>query len=196
MTDMPAAVYRLLPGMGEFRTLRLDETSHARLIRWQRTGSAETPPERVSVVWDGPPQLRPAEFASGLIGARLLSRRIADLMRADLLTAGAFIPVSSDDSGEGEYLFYLAEPVVGCVDTGRSSKPQRTSGQIKKTVFRPEALPVELAAFRIPEYPVAIYWNGWAADRQAGLLGDDIEARLVWSADRSATPHPADPWGF
>ena len=69
------------------------------------------------------------------------------------------------------------------------------SGQIKKAVFRLEALPAELAAFRIPEYPVAIYWSGWATDRLVELLGEDIEARLVWSADRSATPHP-DPWGF
>lgn len=84
--------------------------------------------------------------------------------------------------------------MVDCLDMRRSSKPKR-SGEIKKEVFLPEALPAHLPAFRLPQFPRAVQWNGWAAQRLLALIGDQIEARLLWSEDPSATPHP-NPWGI
>jgi hypothetical protein len=195
MTDSPPAIYRLLPGMGDFRMLLLTETSHARLTRYLRTGSPEQRPTHAEAVWDGPPELRPAEFASGLIGAPIFSRRVADLMSDDLTRAGGFVPLAIDGSDTGEYVLYVVDEVVDCLDTRRSSKPKRATGQIKKMVFRADAVPAELPALRVPEYPVAVCWADPAVDRLTKLLGDDLEARLIWSADSSLTPHP-DPWGF
>jgi hypothetical protein len=124
----------------------------------------------------------------------VLSRRIADILRDDLSTAGSLLPVLIDGADTREYVLYVVKKVVDCVDTRRSSKPKRLTGQIKKAVFRADALPGDLPAFRVPEYPGAVYWNGWAADRLTDLLGDDLEARLVWSEDPTFTPHP-NPWG-
>ncbi|MFE1260124.1 hypothetical protein ACFW5X_06335 [Streptomyces albogriseolus] len=41
----------------------------------------------------------------------------------------------------------------------------------------------------------AVQCNGWAAERLVELTGDQIEARLCWSENPTAVPHP-DPWGF
>ncbi|MEU3303941.1 hypothetical protein ABZ729_29625 [Streptomyces sp. NPDC006678] len=116
-------------------------------------------------------------------------------MSDDLMAAGSLVPVRTDDADAGEFLLYAVGTVVDCLDVRRSSKPKKTSGHIKQAVFRPDALPYGLPAFRIPESTGAVYWNGWAADRLGELLGDDLEARLVWSQDRSLTAHP-DPMGF
>lgn len=81
------------------------------------------------------------------------------------------------------------------MDTVHSSKPKRTTGEIKKTVFRPDVLPAELPAFRVPQFPGAVYWNGWAVERLREILGEALEARLIWSEDPALSPHP-NPWGF
>ena len=62
-------------------------------------------------------------------------------------------------------------------------------------VFRADALPVGLPAFRVPESLEFVYWTGRTADRLTELLDDDLEARLVWSDDPALTPHP-NPWGI
>jgi hypothetical protein len=56
-------------------------------------------------------------------------------------------------------------------------------------------LPSHLPAFRVPQFPGAAQWNGWAADLLADLTGDQIEKRLIWSEDPATRPHP-DPWGI
>jgi hypothetical protein len=202
-TSHPLAVYRLLPGMGEFRTLLLG-ASLRKLVRRQITGSATDLPSSFSGSWDGNPGWRKGEFPSGYPGAPILSRRVADLLAADLSESGPFVPVvieaadpafPADADGSDDYVLHLVEQVVDCLDTRRSSKPKKTTGEITKAVFRAEALPVGLAAFRVPEFRGGVYWNGWAVDRLTGLLGDDVEARLVWSEDPAARPHPS-PWGF
>lgn len=197
----PLAVYRLMPSMKEFRTLSLEEYAHRRLIRWLRTGAAEDLPESLRAEWVGNPRLRLAEFPCGYPGAPVFSRRVAGLLADDLKAAGRQLPVFPEDTdiadpdAEPPYLLQLAEQVVDCVDTRRSSKPKKGTGQMKITVFRPDALPAHLPAFRVPEFPGGVHWNGWAVRRLTDLLGDDLEARLIWSEDRTRTPHPA-PWGF
>ncbi|MEU0810376.1 hypothetical protein [Streptomyces sp. NPDC005970] len=188
------SVYRLLPSMGKFRTLLFD-SSLRKIKRWQRTGVSEDRPAAVRAEWDGDPQLRKADFPSGYPGAPVFSRRVADLLEGDLSAAGGFVSVLFDDADAEEYVLYLVEEVVDCLDTRRSSKPKKADGQIKNAVFRVDALPVHLPAFRVPEYRGGIYWNGWAVDRLRELLGDDLEARLVWSEDLTLTPHP-NPMGF
>ncbi|AZP19764.1 hypothetical protein ACIGMX_11370 [Streptomyces aquilus] len=194
----PLAVYRLMPSMNEFRTLSLEEYAHRKLIRWLRTGSPEDLPESFRAEWVGNPRLRRAEFPCGYPGAPVFSRRVADLLAEQLSAAGRYLPVYPEDTdGQGEpgYLLHLVEKVVDCVDTRRSSKPKKGTGQMKQTFFVPDALPAELPAFRVPEFPGGVHWNGWAVDRLKEILGDDLEARLIWSEDRTRTPHPA-PWGF
>ncbi|MFD9443165.1 hypothetical protein ACFWBR_34420 [Streptomyces sp. NPDC060006] len=194
----PFAVYRLMPGAGEFRTLSLEEYAHRKLIRWLRTGSPEDLPEELHAEWVGNPRLRSAEFPCGYPGAPVFSRRIVDPLREALEAAGRFLPMIPEETDGGdayEYLLYAVEKVVDCVDARRSSKSKKGTGQMKTTAFLPDALPTDLPAFRVPEHPGAVHWNGWMVERLVELLGDDLEARLVWSEDGALTPHPA-PWGF
>jgi hypothetical protein len=191
-------VYRLMPSMVEFRTLSLEEYAHRKLIRWLRTGAPEDLPESFTAEWVGNPRLRSAEFPCGYPGAPVFSRHVAGLVAEDLATAGRYLPVYPEgtDPEEGpDYLLYLVAKVVDCVDLRRSSKPKKGTGQMKQTVFRPEALPAGLPAFRVPEFPGGVHWNAWAVDRLREILGADLEARLIWSEDRTLTPHP-NPWGF
>ncbi|MFE2302349.1 hypothetical protein ACFXAW_29640 [Streptomyces sp. NPDC059445] len=204
-TSHPLAVYRLLPRRGEFRTLLLGG-SLRRLIRWQITGSATDLPTWFSASWDGNPAWRKGEFPSGYPGAPVLSRRVADLLAADLSESGPFVPIvieaadpafpaDADAGGSDDYVLHLVKQTVDCLDARRSSKPKKTTGEITKAVFRPEALPVGLASFRVPEFRGGVYWNAWAVDLLTELLGDDLEARPVWSEDPAVRPHP-NPWGF
>ncbi|WP_461065704.1 hypothetical protein [Streptomyces pseudoechinosporeus] len=191
----PRSVYRLLPSMGEFRLLMLEGSSLRKVIRWLRTDSPEDLPTALNAEWGGDPKDRKGEFPSGYPGAPVMSRRIAGLLRDDLLAAGSFLPVRITDSETDEYVLYTVEQVIDCVDLRRSSKPKKGNGEIKKAVFRPDTLPADLPAFRVPEFRGGVYWNGWAVDRLTELLGSDLEARLIWSEDPSLTPHP-NPWGF
>ncbi|MCZ4118207.1 hypothetical protein [Streptomyces sp. H39-S7] len=201
-TRAPLRAYRLLPSLGEFRTLYLSNL--LTLVRWQIAGSPEgNKPTGLSGEWAatdvGDPRVRPAEFPSGYPGAPVLSRRVADLLGDELCRAGSFEPLDiADGPGSipdaGEYVLYLVRSIVDCLDTRRSSKPKRAGGEVKKAVFRPEAFPADLPAFRLPVFPTAVYWNGWAVDRLKELLGDDLEARLIWSEDPTLIPHP-NPWG-
>ncbi|MFJ8646419.1 hypothetical protein ACIRNI_09870 [Streptomyces sp. NPDC093546] len=190
----PRRVYRLLPALGEFRTLLFD-SSVRKIMRWQRTGNSGDCPRDMRAEWNGDPALRVADFPSGYPSAPVLSRRITDALHGDLTAAGRFVPVRTDDPKAGEFLLYAVEAVVDCLDTRRSSKAKKTTGDIKKAVFRANAVSYALPAFRVPEAPKAVYWNGWVADRLRELLGDDLETRLVWSEDPGLTPHP-DPMGF
>lgn len=201
--EKPLSVYRLMPRMTEVRNLQYDRSLVA-LIRWQINGSvpADAPPS-ISGEWIGDPRERASEFPSGTPGAPALSKRVADQWRDELLRAGRLLPVgivSADPkaSDPGEYELYLVESVVDCVDLRRSSKPKKTTGEFKQAVFLPAAVPSDLPAFRLPQFPGGVHWNGWAVDRLTELLGDrasDVEARLVWSEDPALTPHP-NPWGF
>ncbi|MEU6082296.1 hypothetical protein [Streptomyces sp. NPDC047108] len=127
----------------------------------------------------------------------MFSLRVVGLVGDEFSAAGSFVPVGVEDANADDdgYVLYLVENVVDCVDVKQSSKPKKSRDPLKKTVFRPEALPRELSAFRIPETPGAVYWNGWAVDRLTELMGDDLGKRLVWSEDAAANPHP-NPMGF
>lgn len=194
MTQNPMSVYRLQPAFGDVRTL-LFGPSLSRLMRWQISGSAADLPGRLTAEWDGNPLLPESEFPSGYPGAPVLSRRVAEALGDELSKAGRLLPVEVEGAEEGAYLLYAVEAVVDCVDTRRSSKPKKGGGPMKITVLRPDALPVDLPAFRVPESSRVVHWNGWAVARLAGLLKEKLEARVVWSEDASHTPHP-DPWGF
>ncbi|MBV1938366.1 hypothetical protein KUF83_17610 [Streptomyces sp. BV286] len=189
----PLSVYRLLPSMREFQLLHFDN-SPVELMRWQLGGSTGEPPTGFNAEWGGDPRWPKSEFPNGDPCCPVLSGHIADVLSGEFATAGRFAPVNIDGSARDEYLLHVVERVVDCFDERRSSPPDQI-GRPKKSVFRPEALPVELPAFRFPQFPTAVCWNGWMVERLIGLLGDQLEARLIWSEDPSLTPHP-DPWGF
>ncbi|MFF3460928.1 hypothetical protein [Streptomyces sp. NPDC002619] len=189
------SVYRLLPGLSEYQTLHLNNFDARELMRWQRVGGDAGRPTRLRAEWLGETRWAKSEFPTGYHGAPVLSRRLAERFGDELLTAGSFVPVEIDGAKDDDYVLYVVEQVVDCLDLRRSSKPKKAGGEVKKAVFRPEAFPVHLPAFRLPQFPSAVQWNGWAADRLIELTGDEIEARLLWSEDPEAVPHP-DPWGI
>lgn len=132
---------------------------------------------------------------AGALGRVARLDDVVEALRDDLLKAGRMMPVEIDGGEEGAYLFYAVEAVVDCVDQRRSSTPKKATDQMKTTVFRRDALPSGLQAFRVPEFPGGVHWNGWAVGWLREILGADLEARLIWSEDSALTPHP-DPWGF
>ncbi|MEU1270194.1 hypothetical protein [Streptomyces sp. NPDC005799] len=193
--ERPLSVYRLLPGLSEYRTLHLNNFDAVQVMRWQRAGDQADRPTRLRAEWLGEKGWPKSDFPTGYHGAPVLSRRLAEQFWDELHTAGSLVPVDIDGAKDDEYFLYLVDQVVDCLDLRRSSKPKRMDGEVKKAVFRVEALPTHLPAFRLPQFPGAVQWNGWAADRLIDLTEDQIERRLVWSQDPSAKPHP-DPWGF
>lgn len=196
MSDVPQrslAVYRLLPSLSDYETLRLDGADQSRLMRWQRSGDEADRPTGLRAEWMDDSASR-SEFPSGSPGAPVLSRRLAEGFGDELLSAGSLVPVEIRNGKSDDYVLYLVDQVVDCLDLHRSSKPKR-NGEIKKPVYRPEALPTRLPAFRLPQFPRAVQWNGWAVDRLLDLTEDQIEARLTWSEEPATKPHP-DPWGF
>ncbi|MFE2532877.1 hypothetical protein [Streptomyces sp. NPDC059371] len=191
----PLAVYRLMPSARNLRTLRLDD-SLVDLKRWQFQGDDRAPrPTVFAAEWTGDPKAREAEFVSDCPGAPILGGRLADRLREDLEKSGRLLPVRVEGSPAAAYLLHLVDQVVDCVDTRASSQPKKATGEMQRTVFRPDALPLALPSFRVPQFPVGVQWNAWAVDRLTGLLGDDLEARPVWSEDPAVKPHPK-PWGF
>jgi len=198
MADAPEkalSVYRLLPSLSEYQTLHLNNFDAVQLMRWQRAGSESDRPIRLRAEWVGEKGWSKSEFPTGYPGAPVLSRRLAESFEDDLLTAGSLVAVEIDGGKHDEYFLYLVNQMVDCLDLRRSSKPKKMDGEIKKAVYHPDALPKHLPAFRLPQFPTAVQWNGWAAERLVELTGDQIEARLTWSQDPTAKAHP-DPWGF
>ncbi|WP_369248419.1 hypothetical protein [Streptomyces sp. R41] len=179
--------------MREYQILHFDN-SPVDLMRWQLGGSTGAHPKEFAAEWGGHPRWTKSEFPNGDPSSPVLSRRIADLLRDDLEKAGRLLPVRIEKAEADEYLLYLVEQVADCLDMERSSPPDRL-GRVQQSVFRPEALPADVPAFRSMGFPTAVCWNGWAVELLSGLLGDLLEARLVWSEDPGLVPHP-DPWGF
>lgn len=190
----PLAVYRVLPPYRD--GLRTVLVHGEQLMRWQKRGDPADFPERVEAEWQGPAEWEEIDYPSSSVGAPVLSRRIADHVRERFSKGGTFVPVDLPEAPTGAYELYVPLHVVDCLDQEKSSEPRRPGGVIEKAVFHPEALPVELPAFRTPEFPRGVYWNAWAVDLLRELVGDDeLELRLVWSTDPNAPVH-RNPMGF
>ncbi|MDT0305428.1 hypothetical protein RM780_00410 [Streptomyces sp. DSM 44917] len=191
----PAAVYRLLPSLlDEGLTLRLDDLALRAIGRWQMTGSPADRPTAVTARWrDGSGEPK-SPFPSAYTGAPVLRRDLADLLGPGLTAAGDLLPVDTGDPAD-DYVLLLVTEIADCLDQRRSSKPRRATGEIKQSVFLPDALPTTLAAFRVPQFPTGVYWNAWSTHRLTDHLGPTLEPRLCWSEDPALKPHP-DPWGF
>jgi len=185
----PLAVYRILP---PFRDgLRAVLVHSEQLIRWQLGGDPADFPERVKADWQGPPGWEEIDYPSSSVEAPVLSRHVADRVRDRFTPGGRFLPVDLPGAPQGAYELYVPLHVVDCLDPEKSSPPTEPTGLIERAVFRPEALPLHLPAFRIPAFPHGIYWNGWAVDLLRELIGEDnLELRLVWSTDPDAPVHP------
>lgn len=193
-TSTPLAAYRITPSAKNLRTLRLDD-SLIDLKRWQIQGARAELPTVFGATWTGDPKAPKAEFASDYPGAPMFSRALADRLGDQLEKAGHLVPVRVEGAEPDDYVLYVVEPLVDCVDARRSSHPKKGSGEMQKMVFRPEAYPAALPAFRVPTFPVAVCWNGWMLDLLHDLVGDDVTGRLLWSQDPAAAPHPR-PWGI
>ncbi|WP_222854069.1 hypothetical protein [Fodinicola acaciae] len=191
-----SSVCRLLTGMsrhrGDYRTLTIGGEL-TRILRWQLSGSPDDYPRDINAEWVGDPAARPVEFAPGPGDVPVVGSRVADAFRAAFEASGSLLPLHIDGVESTEWSVFLVEQVVDCLDTEKSSAPE-WDGVIRKGVFRADAVPVDLPAFRVPS-STSVFWNGWAADRLCELAGVDVEVRLVWSDDPTRTPH-SDPWGF
>ncbi|MDT0269029.1 hypothetical protein RM844_22340 [Streptomyces sp. DSM 44915] len=188
-------MYRLLPSLVEQTPLRLDDASLAALVDWQIHGEARPTPDRVRAQWYEANGARAADFPSGYPGAPVLGPRLLPALAEAIPSAGALVPVEIDGTEAHGYHLFRVDAVVDCVDTARSTVRYASTGELERTVLRPEVIPTELPAFRVPQFPTAVHWNAWAALRLRDLIGDDLELRLVWSADPGQRPHPS-PWGF
>ncbi|MEV6235443.1 hypothetical protein [Lentzea sp. NPDC051838] len=196
--DIPRkrSVYRLLTGMSEargaYRELSIETSDLTDVIRWELSGSSGSYQNPVHAKWLGERSLRPVEFKPD-DAAPCVSVRIAERFRADFEAAGTLRPLVIDGHEDPEWLVFLVEKVVDCLDVERSSEPE-WDGTVRKSVFRADAVPVHLPAFRIPQ-STDVQWNGWMVDRLMKLVSLDVEARLVWSENPAVQPHP-DPWRF
>lgn len=186
------SVYRLLPAMREYRTLHPD--SIVDVLRWQMAGSTGPCPTEIRAEWGGHPRWKKGDFPHGDASSPVLSRRVADALGGELERAGRLLPVRITGAEDDDYLLYLVERVADCLDPERSSPPDEL-GRVRESVFVPDAVPVDVPAFRATGFPTAVCWNGWAVERLTDLIGDQLEARLVWSDAPGLVPH-RDPWGF
>lgn len=199
MADIPRnrAVYRLLIGVNEkrddYRSLTVDTDDLTEVARWQLSASTEPFQKPLHAEWVGDPSWRPVEFSAGSTGP-IVGSAIAEKFRADFEAAGTLHPLHIDGEESKEWFIFLVEKVVDCLDVDRSSEPE-WNGTIRHSVFRADAVPVDLPAFRVPQSPHNICWNGWMVDRLMKLVALDVDARLIWSEDPAREPHP-DPWGF
>lgn len=190
----PLAVYRIMPPFRD--NLRTVLVEGVQLARWQYRGDPADFPQRAAADWQGPPEWQEMGYPSISAAAPVFSRRVADRVREHFDGGGTFVPVDLPDMPEGAYELYVAERVVDCLDHEQSSEPLMPRHEIERAVFRPDALPLHLPAFRVPGCFWSVYWNGWATDLLRDLIGEDnLELRLVWSTDPEAKPHRA-PMGF
>ncbi|UCM90635.1 hypothetical protein [Streptomyces marincola] len=193
----PAAVYRLLPRPTGARHLSLGP-SLDRLMTWQYYGWREAGPLPAVFEgeWRGDPGARPSAFPSGDPGAPVLGPRVADAVGEDLLAAGSLRPVVINGTDAEGYVLYVVDRVADCLDVSASLLSREQPRVIHRAAFRPEALPAGLPAFRVPQSPCVVYWNGPMAERLATLLGADVELSPVWpraAQDRARRQGPRRP---
>ncbi|GAA3888170.1 hypothetical protein [Streptomyces sedi] len=184
------AVYRLMPSRRDIRGVLFDE-GLVQLKRWEIYGPPVVPPEWFGARWQGERSWPKAAFPSTFPDAPVLSSLLVERFGAEWESAGRLLPLTITDGGavvDEDYRVWRVDEMVDCVDTAASSRPN-AGGEMARTVFRADALPVRLPAFRVPQAPTCVYWNGWMVDRLKGLLGDDLEARLAWSNVPGRRPH-------
>ncbi|MFI1111392.1 hypothetical protein ACH4TU_26070 [Streptomyces physcomitrii] len=188
------SLYRLLPGLERrnSRTLLLTEDSLDLLLGWQM--GQEAPPQRIAARWNGDPRTPECPYPVGSPSAPVLNERAVAALGQTLGTAGRLVPVDIAGGASEAYSLYLVEAVADCLDEELSTPPNALK-EIERPVFRPSAVPVDLPAFRIPQSPVYVHWNAWAARRLREAVGPEVEVRLVWSADPAEVP-ARPPWGF
>lgn len=198
MADIPRnrAVYRLLTGVSEkrdpYRALIIGGEL-TRVVRWMLSGSPDDYPTGINAEWVGDMSWRAVEFSPGTTEAPIVGPGIAERFRADFEAAGELQPLHIDGEESKEWFVFLVKTVVDCLDTDKSSEPE-WDGTIRRTVFRADAVPYNVPAFRVPR-STNVHWNGWMVDKLMPVVDLDVEARLIWTDDPTRRPHP-DPWSF
>jgi hypothetical protein len=120
--------------------------------------------------------------------APILSRRICLKFERELSLAGSCVPVHATGIEDGAYQLYLVDVVVDCLDTKRSAKPRRGTGEMAHVAFVPNNVNPLLPAFRVPQSPTFVFWNATFVEalRQMGVQG--LMTLVVWSEDPSIKP--------
>jgi hypothetical protein len=192
-TEGTLDVFRITPDFGDrYKGLLVDALP---LMRWEIDSSAHPRPDVLLAEWHGNPGGTVSDYPSGHTAAPVLSRRLADETRAAFQSFGTYIPVHVPDGGPDDFCAYIPDVVADCLDHEASSAPAET-GEIESAVFLPDRIPSDAPCFRLTDNKTDVYWNGWAARLIQSLAGpDNVELRLVWSADPTAEPHPR-PMGF
>jgi len=109
--------------------------------QWKRRPSVEVFQEGPKKKW-----LPRADASLMLAGSLVLNQKASDALGPFLLQFGQLLEAKVD--GAAEY-FYNVTQVVDCIDEEKSER--RSSGSISKEVFRPNALPVGPAVFKVPQ---------------------------------------------
>ncbi|MER7197463.1 hypothetical protein CG723_44290 [Streptomyces sp. CB01635] len=192
-TEGTLDVFRVMPEFGDrYKGLLVDALP---LMRWEIDSSAHPLPGALLAEWHGYPGGTVSDYPSGHIAAPVLSRKLADETRAAFQSFGTYIPVHVPGGVSDDFCAYIPDVVADCLDHEASSAPDET-GEIERAVFAPDRIPSDAPCFRLTGNETYVYWNGWAARLIQSLAGpENVELRLVWSADPTAERHPR-PMGF
>ncbi len=181
MSSEHPTLYKLGADHAESRALLLSRAAELRTLRWL-LGKATDVPSQVEGEWLDEPELPEGDFPCGAQGFPVFSQRLKDVLCQAAPDAGAWIPVTVDGSPT-RYELFLAEHLVDCLDEKRASSPQTGTLQIKLPKFLADAIPLELAAFRIPQSPTIPLWNSWAVRALLAAAPTGLATKVVWSAD-------------
>ncbi|MEU6391722.1 hypothetical protein [Streptomyces sp. NPDC046939] len=186
-------IFRIAPAFGDrYKGLLVDALP---LIRWEIDSSAHARPDRLLAEWHGDPGGTVSGYPCGHTVVPVLGRELAEETRAAFEPFGTYIPVHAPNGGPDDFSAYIPDVVADCLDRGKSSAPTAT-GEIERAVFDPDRIPRDAPCFRLTDNRTFVHWNGWAARLIQSLAGsENVELRLVWSADPTARPHPR-PMGF
>jgi hypothetical protein len=187
-------VYRLLPPRREgLQTVRVNDDV---FLDWCYSGTEANVPAAVHGRRHGDDDEEFADYPVSAPYCPALSLRILDQVRERFAPHGYFIPLAVLGAHEQQHEVYFPRHTVDCLDHAASTPPQGVLDEIQTAVFLSDRLPLEAPSFRVPGAPTSVYWNGWAAELLAGLLGPEkLALRLVWSEDPEAEVHP-NPMGF
>jgi hypothetical protein len=193
VTAVPPAVFLLQSRLREDnRVLVLDDGDRLALMGWQLKPGEYPRPRSLDAHWEGDPAGRPSRFPSYMLETAILIPEVVAAMAEELGHGGSLVPLQAADDGivvKGVYRAYLAETVVDCLDEAASSEPQQYTNFRRQVAFHADRLP-DTPAFRVPQTPTITYWNRGAAERIQAIVGDDVQAWVVWSQDPTLPVHP------
>ncbi|WP_330460315.1 hypothetical protein OIB37_27665 [Streptomyces sp. NBC_00820] len=192
-TAAPIEVFRIVPRFHDsFKGVLLEDDQ---ILRWELDEQAAPLPAGIPGSLDVDLGGTPADYPTADPACPVLSAALLQAVRDRFSGTGHFIPVTIPGLATGTCTAYVPTTVSDCLDRIDSSAPEAT-GKVRRAVFHPDRVPLQVPAFRLLENKTYVYWNAWAARLiESSAAPGSVELRLAWSSDPTATPH-RDPMGF